>query len=100
MGKELGRLLKILGTLEGLAAEFTLMRLQGHMNADVRDHVVSFHGGSATRVPLASQVEVVVALAASMALRDVLLCRGVSVPCVQPDTRLRRRWDSRKAILG
>jgi hypothetical protein len=66
-------LLKVLGTLEGLAAELTLMALQGHMNKDMRGHAVSFYGGSATRVPLASQVEAVVALAANMALTDVLL---------------------------
>jgi hypothetical protein len=78
-------LFKVLGTLEGLAAELTLMRLHGHMNKDVRDHVVSLYGGSPTRVPLASQVEVVVALAANMALTNVLLCREVSVPWVRSD---------------
>lgn len=76
----LGMLLEILGTLEGLAAEPTFMRPQGYMNKDMRDDMVSLYGASTTRAPLASQVEIVTALAANMVLTDMLLRRGLSIP--------------------
>jgi len=66
-------LLQVLGTLERLATELTLVRLQGNVNTDVRGDVVSLDCSSSARVPLASQVEVVCALTANMALTDVLL---------------------------
>lgn len=66
-------LLQVLGTLERLAAELTLVRLQGHMDPDVRGDVITLDGGGPARVPLASQVQVVGALATNMALTDVLL---------------------------
>jgi len=68
-------LLQVLRTFEGLAAELTLVRLQGHMHTDVGSDVVSLDGGSAARVPLASEVEIVGALATNMALTDVLIKR-------------------------
>lgn len=66
-------LLQILRPLEGLAAEVALVRLQGHMNADVRCDVVALDRCGPARVPLAREVEVVGALAANMTLTDVLL---------------------------
>lgn len=68
-------LLEILRTLERLATEVAFVRLERDMNADVRGDVVSLDGGGAASTPLASQVEVVGALAADMALADVVLCR-------------------------
>jgi hypothetical protein len=73
IGVGLDVLLKVLGTLERFAAELTLVRLQGHMDADVRGDVITLDGGGAARVPLAGEAEVVGALAANMALTDVLL---------------------------
>jgi hypothetical protein len=66
-------LLQVLGTLERLATELTLVRLQGNVNTDVRGDVISLDCSSSARVPLASQVEVVCALTANMTLTDVLL---------------------------
>jgi hypothetical protein len=66
-------LLQILGTLEGLAAELTLVRLERDVDADVRSDVVTLDSGGAARVPLAGEVEVVGALAANVTLTDVLL---------------------------
>ena len=69
-------LLQILGTLEGLSAKLALVRLQRHMDADVRSDVVTLDSGSAAARPLTRQVEVVGALAANMALTNVILDRG------------------------
>lgn len=69
----LDMLLQVLGTLERLATELTLVRLERNVNTDVRGDVVSLDCSSSARVPLASQVEVVCALTANMALTDVLL---------------------------
>lgn len=70
-------LLQVLRTLERLATELTLVRLQGNVNTDVRGDVISLDCSSSARVPLASQVEVVCALTANMTLTDVLVeCLG------------------------
>lgn len=66
-------LLQILGPLEALSAKLALVRLEGHVDADVRGDVVTLDRGCAARVPLASEVQVVCALAANMTLTDVLL---------------------------
>ena len=65
--------LQILRTLEGLATEITLVRLERHMYANVRSNVVALDSGSVTRPPLASQIQVVGALATDMAFANVLL---------------------------
>lgn len=69
----LDMLLEILGALEGLAAELAFVRLERDVNTDVRGDVITLDGGGAARVPLASEVQVVGALAADMALTDMLL---------------------------
>ena len=66
-------LLQVLGTLEGLSAEVTFVRLQGHVNTDVRSNVIALDGGGAARVPLACEVKVVGALATNVLLANVLL---------------------------
>lgn len=76
VGVRLDVLLEILGALEGLAAEVALVRLEGHVNADVRSDVVALDRRGAAVTPLARQVEVVCALAANMALTDVVLLAG------------------------
>jgi hypothetical protein len=69
----LNMLLEILGALERLAAEVALVRLEGHMDADVGGNVVALDGGGAALVPLAGEVQVVGALAANVLLADVFL---------------------------
>lgn len=66
-------LLEILWPLEGLAAEVTFVRLQRHVNANVRGDVIALHGGRPACSPLARKVEVVGALAANVALTHVVL---------------------------
>lgn len=73
VGVGLDVLLQILGTLEGLAAELALVGLERNMNADVRGDVVALDGSGPARVPLAGEVQVVGALAADMALTQMLL---------------------------
>jgi hypothetical protein len=76
-------LLEILGPLEGLAAELALVGLERNMNANVRSDVVTLDSGGAAGVPLASEIQVVCALAANMAFADVfvedLRCRKLLV---------------------
>jgi HAMP domain-containing protein len=66
-------LLEILGALERLATEVALMRLQRHVNADVRSNVITLDGGSAAVTPLARQIQVVGALAPNVAFAYVIL---------------------------
>jgi len=73
IGMGLDMLLQVLRTLERLAAELTLVRLERNMDTDVRGDVISLDRGSSARVPLASQVEVVCALATNMALANMLV---------------------------
>lgn len=49
------------------------MRLQRHMDADVRGDMVAFDRGRATRAPLASEIQIVGALAADMTLANMFL---------------------------
>ena len=66
-------LLEILRALEGLAAEVALVRLQRHVNTDVRGNVVTLDGCGAAVTPLARQIQVVGALAANVTLTNVVL---------------------------
>jgi len=77
VGVRLDVLLEILGSLERLAAKVALVRLQGHMDTDVRCDVITLDGSGSARIPLARQVEVVGALPANMAFTDVIVeCLG------------------------
>lgn len=69
----LDMLLQVLGALERLATELTLVRFQGDMNTDVRGDVITLDSGCSTRVPLTSQVQVVGALPPDMAFTNMLL---------------------------
>lgn len=71
------------------------MWLQGHVNADVRLHMVTLDGFCTTSAPLAGEIEIVGALAADMALANVIL-GGLSATdvatidaCATPDERRR-----------
>ena len=66
-------LLKILGALEGLATEVAFVWLQRNVHTDVRCDVITLDGGGTAVTPLASEIQVVGALAANMALTDVIL---------------------------
>lgn len=76
VGVGLDVLLQVLGTLEGLAAEVTLVRLERDMDTDMRRDVITLDGSSPAGVPLAGQIEVVGALSAYMSLADVVLRNG------------------------
>ena len=73
IGMGLDMLLEILRALEGLATEVTLVRLQRHMNTDMRGDVVTLDSGSPARIPHARQVKVVGALATDMLVADMVL---------------------------
>jgi len=64
---------QVLRSLEGLAAELALVRLQGYVDSDVRSDVVTLNRGGTALAPGARQVEVVGGLATDMAFADVLL---------------------------
>ena len=70
-------LLKILGTLESLATEIAFVRLQGHVNSNVRGNVVTLYSCGAAVAPLASEIQVVRALTSNMAFADVILDKSV-----------------------
>ena len=66
-------LLQILGSLECLTTEVAFVRLQGHVNTNVRCDVVTLHSGSSAIAPLAGQIQVVGALATDVAFAYVIL---------------------------
>lgn len=66
-------LLQILRSLESFATEFTLVRLQGHMNPNVGSDMISFDRRGTTVAPLTSQIEVVSGFATNMLLTNMLL---------------------------
>ena len=92
--------LEILWALERFATEVALVRLQGHMNANVRGDVVTLDGGGATCAPLTGQVQVVGALAADMAFAYVVL--GVLLVsggyCDEEGTRSPREKTSTRCV--
>lgn len=71
-------LLEILRALECFAAEVALVGLERNMHADMRSDVVALDSGSAASTPLTGEVEVVCALAADMALANMILRECVS----------------------
>ena len=52
----LDMLFQILGTLVSVAAEMAFMRLERHMNLNMRFKVITFGSISSTNAPLTSQV--------------------------------------------
>lgn len=54
VGVGLDVLLQILGTLEGLATELALMRLQRNVNSDVGGDMITLDRGRSALVPAAS----------------------------------------------
>lgn len=73
IGVCLDMLFQILGTLECLATEVTSMRLQGHMDANVRGNVVAFDDGYVAIGPSTFQVEVIGAFPTDVDFANVVL---------------------------
>ena len=71
-------LLQILRTFEGLATELATMRLQGHMNTDMRSYVIALDDLNATVRPGALQIEVICAFAPNMFVADMILDKSVN----------------------
>lgn len=71
-------LLQILGTLERLATEVALVRLQRNVDTDVRGNVITLNGGSAAVTPLTCQVQIVGALAPNVTFANVVLLTSQS----------------------
>ena len=67
--------LQVLGSFECFSTEFAFVRLERDMYSDVGGNVVAFDGGGATSSPLASQVEIVCALASDVTFTDVVLVK-------------------------
>jgi len=66
-------LLEILRALEGFAAEVAFVRLEWHVNTNVRSDVVALDGGGTASAPCASQIEVVSALAPDVTFTHMVL---------------------------
>lgn len=73
IGVSLDVFLQILGAFESFTAEVALVRLQGNVNTNMRSNVITLNRGSTAVAPLASEIQVVGALAANMALANVVL---------------------------
>jgi hypothetical protein len=73
LSMSLDMLLEILRTLEGLLAGVALVRLQRHMDTDVRGDVITLDSSGVAVDPSTSQVEVIGRLAANMTLTYMVL---------------------------
>jgi len=80
IGVSLDMLLEILRALESLAAEVALVRLEWNVDTNVRGDVITLHSSGTAVSPLASEVEIVRALATDMPFADVVLIER-SVSC-------------------
>jgi hypothetical protein len=74
-------LLQILRTLEGLATEVALVRLQWDVDTNVRGDVITLDGGGPALVPTTGEVEVVCALATNVLLANVFLIKRLVLGC-------------------
>jgi hypothetical protein len=66
-------LLQILWSLEGFAAEITLVRLEWDVHSNMRSDVITLHSSSPAVAPLTCEVQVIGAFAADMALTNMVL---------------------------
>ena len=69
--------LEVLRTFECFATKVAFVRFQGNMDTDVRGNVITFDCRGSAATPLASQVEIVGALATDMAFTDMVLIESV-----------------------
>ena len=65
--------LEVLGTLEGLATKFALVRLEWDVDSDMGSDVITFDSRGAATSPLAGQIEVVGRFTADVTLADMFL---------------------------
>lgn len=65
--------LEVLGTFEGFATEFTLVRLQGNVDSNVRSDMIAFDGCGTATAPLTCQIEIVGTLAADVSFANMFL---------------------------
>lgn len=65
--------LEILRPLEGLATEIAFVRLERHVNADVRSDMVALDSSSAASTPCAGQIEVISTLPPNVAFAHMVL---------------------------
>ena len=79
-------LLQILRTFESLATELATMRLQGHMNPDMRSYVIALDDLNRTVRPRALQIEVICTFTPNMFVADMILDKLVnsSLSAVSP----------------
>jgi hypothetical protein len=93
-------LLEILWALERFATEIALVRLQGHVNSNVRGDVITLDSGGATCAPLTSQIEVVGALATDVALAYVILDGLLASDTCCDEERVRHAREDFNAMRG
>ena len=93
-------LLQVLGTLEGLAAEATLVRFERDVDPDVGGDVVALDRAGVASLPAAHEVQVVGALSSDVSLTEVLLQNFVSfVKAVVEEARTHKEALSRVGSL-
>jgi hypothetical protein len=66
-------LLQVLGPLEGLATEATLVWLEGNMDPDMGGDVIALDSSGVASFPATDKVQVVGALSSDMPLAQVVL---------------------------
>jgi hypothetical protein len=66
-------LLQVLGPLEGLATEATLVWLEGDVDPDMGGDVIALDGAGVASLPATDEVQVVGALSSDMPLAQVVL---------------------------
>lgn len=66
-------LFQILGSLEGLATEVALMRLERNVHPDMGSNMITLDGRGTTIAPLARQIQIVGTLATDMTFANVVL---------------------------
>ena len=68
-------LLQVLGALEGLAAETTLVWLEWDVDSNVRGDMVTLYRAGIASLPATDEVQVVCALSSDVPLAEVVLRR-------------------------
>jgi hypothetical protein len=79
VGMSLDMLLQVLWTLESFSAEVTFVRLERHVDADMRGDVVAFDCRGATSSPLTGQIQVIGALTTDMTFADMILTSMLAI---------------------
>lgn len=91
-------LLQVLRTLECLATEVALVRLERDVNTDVRRDVVALNRGGAAVSPLAGEVQVVGAFATNVTLTNVILHQSCQYAVADGTCQMAFRCNLRRAV--